>query len=73
MFNSRRPANDEAWEAIVVDKSRGNPDGSNLYHYLDVQFAGGDTRKIRVDRKLWNLLSAGDEIVKPPGQDPIRK
>ncbi len=45
----------------------------NLYHYLDVQFAGGDTRKIRVDRKLWNLLSAGDEIVKTPGQDPIRK
>jgi hypothetical protein len=72
MFRSRRPALEEAWEGIVVDTSRANPDGSNLYHYLKVKLSDGTTRKIRVDGDLWESVSGGDAIVKRAGHPPAR-
>jgi hypothetical protein len=72
MFRSRRPAPEAAWEGIVVDKSRANPDGSNLYHYLKIKLSDGTTSKIRVDRDLWESLADGDAIVKRAGHPPAR-
>ncbi|WP_149261966.1 hypothetical protein [Actinomadura sp. K4S16] len=73
MFRSRRVHEDEAWEGTVTAKSRSNPDGSNLYHYLKVTFTDGRTRKIRVDGSLWSSLNPGDQIVKRAGSDPAKK
>ncbi|MDL4813743.1 DUF7489 domain-containing protein [Actinomadura opuntiae] len=64
---------DEAWEGVVTGKSRKMSDGSNLYRYLEVAFTGGGSKKIRVRRSLWDSLSTGDQIVKRPGSDPVKK
>jgi hypothetical protein len=72
MFSSRHPAAQDAWEGVVIDKSRNMPDGSNLYHYVNVQFGDGKTKRIRVDADLWASLAAGDRLVKEVGQDPVR-
>ncbi len=72
MFRSRKPSQDEAWEAVVVNKSRGMPDGSYLYRYVSIRFADGTTRKIRVDKDLWNSLAAGDRLVKRAGSAPVK-
>jgi hypothetical protein len=73
MFTSRRPGPDEAWEGVVLDKSRGMTDGANLYRYLTVQLNTGETKKIRVGRGLWNSVAEGDGIVKQAGADPVKK
>jgi hypothetical protein len=73
MFKSRQPAPDEAWEGVVLDKSRGLTDGSNLYRYLTVRLSTGETRKIRADRGLWDSVAEGDGIVKQAGSDPVRR
>ena len=73
MFRSRRPAADEVWEGVVVNKSRNMPDGSSMYYYVTVQFTDGDTKKIRIDRDLWESLSEDEGIVKVAGQDPARR
>lgn len=72
MFRSRKPAQDDAWEAVVVGRSRGMPDGSFLYRYVSIRFADGTTRKIRVAKSLWLSLSSGDRLVKRAGSDPVR-
>jgi hypothetical protein len=72
MPRSRRPSPEEAWEGTVIDKTRANPDGANLYHYLKVKLSDGTTSKIRVDRDLWESLSDGDAIVKRAGHPPSR-
>jgi len=72
MFRSRRPALEEVWEGTVVDTSRANPDGSNLYHYVKVKLSDGKAKKIRVDGDLWDSLSDGDTIVKRAGEPPVR-
>jgi hypothetical protein len=73
MFRSRRMGKNDAWEGVVTGKSRNMPDGSNLYHYLEVTFTDGKTKKIRVKGSLWDSLSTGDQIIKHPGSDPIKK
>lgn len=73
MFRSRRPAADEVWEGVVVNKSRNMPDGSSMYYYVTVQFTDGHTKKIRIDRDLWESLSEDEGIVKVAGQDPARR
>ncbi|WP_420032444.1 DUF7489 domain-containing protein [Streptomyces sp. cg28] len=45
-------------------------DGSNMYHYVEIRLADGDTTKVRVGRQLWKTVEAGDRIVKRPGADP---
>jgi hypothetical protein len=72
VFRSRKPGQDETWEAVVVNKSRGTPDGSFRYRYVNIRFADGSTRKIRVDKELWNSLSAGDRLVKRAGSAPVK-
>jgi hypothetical protein len=72
MFRSRRPARDESWDAVVVDKSRGMSDGSNLYRYVTIRFADDTSRKIRVDKDLWNSLDTGDRVSKRAGENPVK-
>jgi hypothetical protein len=69
MFKSRKVAKNDSWTGTVVDKSRNMPDGSNMYHYIKVSLANGETRKFRIDRTLWNGLSVGDTVVKKSGAD----
>lgn len=58
---------------MVLDKSRGLTDGANLYRYLTVRLSTGESRKIRVDRGLWNSVAEGDGVVKRAGADPVKK
>ncbi|MXQ67858.1 hypothetical protein GQ466_27940 [Actinomadura rayongensis] len=73
MFRSRRVRKNDVWEGVVTGKSRNAPDGSNLYHYVEVALNDGGTKKIRVARALWDALTPGDGIVKRTGSDPERK
>lgn len=50
MFKSRKAGRDDAWEGIVIHKSRGMLDGSNMYHFVEVRLADGETMNVR-DRK----------------------
>lgn len=72
MFRSRRPARDESWDAVVVDKSRGMSDGANLYCYITVRFANDTSRKIRIGRGLWKSLDPGDRVSKRAGDNPVK-
>lgn len=56
----------------MVSKSRGMPDGSYVYRYVSIRFADGSTRKIRVDKGLWNSLATGDRLVKRAGSAPVK-
>ncbi len=67
-----RGAGDEAWEGIVVEKSRNMPDGSNMYHYLQVKTSDGETRKVRVKGNLWDSVAEGDALTKKAGEEPTR-
>ena len=62
----------QAWNAVVVAKSRALLDGSNLYRRVTVRFDDGREEKIRVPRALWKQIEAGDRLVKEAGQDPRR-
>jgi hypothetical protein len=62
----------QAWNAVVVAKSRALLDGSNLYRRVTVRFDDGREGKIRVPRDLWKQIEAGDRLVKEAGQDPRR-
>ena len=73
MFRSRRVRKSDAWEGVVTAKSRNMPDGSNLYHYLDVTFTDGKSKKIRVNGSFWDSLRPGDQILKQAGSDPVKK
>lgn len=71
-LRSRKPANDEEWSAVVRAKSRAMPDGSFLRRYLTVDLDDGTTRKIQVDKSLWNSVNEGDTIAKSAGSDPTK-
>lgn len=60
------------WQGVVVKKSRGLLDGSNLYRRIAVRLDDGSTTKIRVSRELWTSLVVGDRIVKQSGCAPAR-
>ncbi|MFJ9041831.1 hypothetical protein ACIRF8_35355 [Streptomyces sp. NPDC102406] len=72
MFKSRKAGSDDSWEGIVTGKSRGMLDGANMYHFVEVRRADGETLKVRVGRRLWKALAVGDRIVKQPGSDPAK-
>jgi hypothetical protein len=63
----------DAWESIVVTKTRGLLDGSNMYRRLTIRHSDGTTTKVRVDRDLWNKLIVGDVVSKAPGQQPVKQ
>ncbi len=52
----------EAWEGVVVKKSRGLYDGANLYRRLTVRTTAGTMVKARVDRALWDAVAVGDAV-----------
>ncbi|GAA2314340.1 hypothetical protein OKJ48_43835 [Streptomyces kunmingensis] len=72
MFKTHKPAGDDAWEGIVEDKSRGMLDGANMYHFVKVRTADGESTKVRVDRRLWKSVAVGDRIVKERGSEPVK-
>ena len=63
-------SNTDAWAGTVVKKSRGLSDGSNLYRKVTIETAPGETKKVRVDRELWNSIEVGDRLVKDAGAEP---
>jgi hypothetical protein len=72
MFRSRKPAADESWEAKVLAKSRGMPDGSFLYRYIDIELTDGASKRIRVDKDLYDSVNIGDRISKQAGAGPTK-
>ncbi|MBJ7901832.1 hypothetical protein ACIQMP_13770 [Streptomyces sp. NPDC091385] len=73
MFTSRKPGQDDSWEGVVTDKSRGMLDGSNMYHFVQLRLPDGESRKIRIPRRLWKEVTVGDRLVKRPGSDPVKE
>ncbi|MBM4796054.1 hypothetical protein HXP44_29465 [Streptomyces sioyaensis] len=73
MFKSRKVGRDDSWEGIVIKKSRGMLDGSNMYHFVEVRLADGESVKVRISRRLWKSIVVDDRIVKRPGADPARE
>lgn len=65
-------AHGDAWNGVVVKKSRGLYDGANLYRRLEVKLEDGQVQKVKVNRDLWKQLEVGDRVVKEPGTDPRR-
>jgi hypothetical protein len=63
----------DTWEGIVIKKSRGLLDGSNMYHRLRIRLTNGSVTKIRVSRDLWNSVTEGDRVTKAAGQDPVKR
>ncbi|GAA2216999.1 hypothetical protein ACFY2R_29360 [Micromonospora olivasterospora] len=60
----------DAWDGIVLKKSRGLLDGSSLYRRLKIRLADGSTITVRVGRDLWNAVTEGDRVTKAAGQGP---
>ena len=63
----------DAWEGIVVKKTRGLLDGSNLYRRLTIRHSDGSTTKVRVDRDLWDTVREGNVVSKAPGDHPVKR
>ncbi|WP_030674477.1 hypothetical protein [Streptomyces rimosus] len=72
MFNSRKFGRDDSWEGVIVKKSRGMLDGSNMYHFIELRLDDDETVKVRISRRLWKSIAVGDRIVKRPGADPAK-
>lgn len=62
----------DVWEGVVVKKSRGLLDGSNLYRRLHVRLADGSVVKVRVDRMLWTQVAPGDRVTKVAGRGAVK-
>jgi hypothetical protein len=60
----------DAWDGIVLKKSRGLLDGSSLYRRLRIRLTDGSTITVRVGRELWNAVTEGDRVTKAAGRDP---
>ena len=71
-MRSRTPAIDEEWSGVVRAKSRAMPHGSFLRRYLTLDLDDGTTRKIQVDKSLWNSVNEGDTIAKSAGSAPTK-
>lgn len=72
MFKSHKIAMEDAWQGTVVDKKRNMPDGSNMYHYVEIKLSDGKTKKFRISGDLWSTLEVGDSLLKEAGADPVR-
>ncbi|MGA5566369.1 DUF7489 domain-containing protein [Streptomyces platensis] len=72
MVNSREVGRDDSWEGIVINKSRGMLDGSNMYHFVEVRLDDGESVKVRIRRRLWKSIEVDDRIAKRPGADPAK-
>lgn len=72
MIKTHKVGRDDSWEGVVIDKSRGMLDGSNMYHFVEVRVADGEPMKVRISRRLWKSIEVGDRLVKQPGADPAK-
>ncbi|MFJ9121253.1 hypothetical protein ACIRJO_37700 [Streptomyces sp. NPDC102394] len=72
MVKSHKSGPDDAWEGVVEGKSRGMLDGANMYHFVKVRRADGQSVKVRIGRGLWKSIAVGDRLVKQPGGDPVK-
>ncbi|MEU6576353.1 hypothetical protein [Streptomyces sp. NPDC046805] len=72
MFKSRKAGRNDSWEGVVIDKSRGMLDGSNMYHFVEVRLTDGESAKVRTSGRFWKSVAVGDRIVKRPGSDPVK-
>ncbi|MCL6670475.1 DUF7489 domain-containing protein [Streptomyces panaciradicis] len=72
MVKSHKSGPDDAWEGVVEGKSRGMLDGANMYHFVKVRRADGQSVKVRISRGLWKSIAVGDRLVKQPGGDPVK-
>jgi hypothetical protein len=63
----------DAWHGIVLKKTRGLLDGSNLYRRLKIRQPDGSIRKVTVSRTFWNAVKEGDMVTKASGQEPSRE
>ncbi|MFI5523418.1 hypothetical protein [Streptomyces platensis] len=72
MVKTRKVGRDDSWEGIVINKSRGMLDGSNMYHFAEVRLDDGESVKARISRRLWKSIEVDDRIVKRPGADPAK-
>ncbi|MFD7028590.1 hypothetical protein ACFWAR_11220 [Streptomyces sp. NPDC059917] len=70
MAKTHETGRDDSWEGVVTRTSRGMLDGANMYHFVEVRLADGETVKVRIGRRLWKTLAVGDRLVKRPGADP---
>lgn len=73
MFSLRGKRRNEAWKGVVVDKSRGMSDGSNMYHHLEIRLSDGSTKRVRVSREVWQSVEEGDAVAKAAGAEPAKK
>jgi hypothetical protein len=65
-------SHEQAWNAVVISKSRGLLDGSNLYRRVTVRHNDGREEKVRVPRDSWKQIEVGDRLVKEAGEHPRR-
>jgi hypothetical protein len=65
-------SDEQAWNAVVVAKSRSLLDGSNLYRRAKIRHDDGREETIRLPRDVWKQIKAGDRVVKAAGQEPRR-
>ncbi|WP_457786012.1 DUF7489 domain-containing protein [Streptomyces rimosus] len=72
MFKTHKAGRDDAWEGVIVNKSRGMLDGSNMYHFVEIRIADDEPTKVRISRRLWKSVAVGDRIIKRPGADPVK-
>ncbi|MFD9789859.1 hypothetical protein ACFWXK_02790 [Streptomyces sp. NPDC059070] len=73
MFSSRKVRKEDVWDGVVTDKTRRATDGSNLYHYVEIRLQDGTSKKVRVEKALWESLTPGDRLVKEAGaEEPAR-
>ncbi|WP_344661516.1 DUF7489 domain-containing protein [Catenulispora subtropica] len=63
----------EAWEGVVVDKSRGMTDGPAMDHHLEIRLPDGSTKRVRVGGDFWKSVGKGDAVIKTAGGEPARK
>ncbi|MFI9031041.1 hypothetical protein [Streptomyces sp. NPDC053560] len=72
MAKAQKIGPDDSWDGVVTHTSRGMLDGSNMYHFVEVSLADGESIKVRISRRLWKSIAVGDRIVKRPGADPAK-
>lgn len=64
---------DDTWDGVVVQKTRGLLDGSNLYRLLKVRRGDGQVVTVRVNTAMWKSVEVGDLVGKDMGQDPVKR
>ena len=63
----------QAWNGVVIDKSKSSQGSQETYHYITVRLESGAVKNIQVRANLWKFLHKGDKVTKHPGHyDPSK-